>query len=146
MTDYSQWLESVKMGHGGLIPLLIVFVLAIGGTIALNFMSDRIGDTRFGVSAVLASTLLLVFIIVGMLVKFCLPPKDTPSFAQRTGQVFGVERIVCDYGCPVYGLPEDRTSANWMQDGKLVHGTIIVDGHKVGLAGPDGELLKPVKR
>lgn len=24
MTDYSQWLESVKMGHGGLIPLLIV--------------------------------------------------------------------------------------------------------------------------
>ena len=84
MTDYSQWLESVKMGHGGLIPLLIVFVLAIMGTIALNFMSDSIGDTRFGVSAVLTSTLLLVFIIVGILVKFCLPPKDTPSFAQRT--------------------------------------------------------------
>ena len=146
MTDYSQWLESVKMGHGGLIPLLIVFVLAIMGTIALNFMSDSIGDTRFGVSAVLTSTLLLVFIIVGILVKFCLPPKDTPSFAQRTQQAFGVERIVCDYGCPVYGLPEDRTSANWMQDGKLVHGTIIVNGHKVGLAGPDGELLKPVKR
>lgn len=146
MTDYSQWLESVKMGHDGLIPLFIVFVLAIGGTIALNFMSDRIGDTRFGVSAVLTSTLLLVFIIVGILVKFYLPPKDTPSFAQRTEQAFGVERIVCDYGCPVYGLPEDHTSANWMQDGKLVHGTIIVDGYKVGLAGPDGELLKPVKR
>lgn len=31
MTDYSQWLESVKMGHGGLIPLLIVFILAIEG-------------------------------------------------------------------------------------------------------------------
>lgn len=146
MTDYSSWLESVKMGHGGLIPLLIVFVLAIGGTIAISFMFDIIGDTRFGVSAVLTSTLLLVFIIVGILVKFCLPPKDTPSFAQRTGQVFGVERIVCDYGCPVYGLSEDRTSATWMQDGRLVKGMILVDGHEVGLAGPDGELLKPVKR
>lgn len=78
MTDYSQWLESVKMGHGGLIPLLIVFVLAIMGTIALNFMSDSIGDTRFGVSAVLTSTLLLVFIIVGILVKFCLPRRTRP--------------------------------------------------------------------
>lgn len=116
MTDYSQWLESVKMGHGGLIPLLIVFILAIGGggTIAISFMFDIIDDTRFGVSAVLTSTLLLVFIIIGILAKFYLPPKDTPSFTQRTEQAFGVERIVCDYGCPVYGLPEDRTSANWM--------------------------------
>lgn len=115
MTDYSQWLESVKMGHGGLIPLLIVFILAIGGAIAISFMFDIIDDTRFGVSAVLTSTLLLVFIIIGILAKFYLPPpKDTPSFTQRTEQAFGVERIVCDYGCPVYGLPEDRTSANWM--------------------------------
>lgn len=75
MTDYSQWLESVKMGHGGLIPLLIVFILAIEGAIAISFMFDIIDDTRFGVSAVLTSTLLLVFIIIGILAKFYLPPE-----------------------------------------------------------------------
>mgnify|MGYP003253607718 CR=1 FL=1 len=32
MTDYSQWLESVKMGHGGLIPLLIGQILVVVAT------------------------------------------------------------------------------------------------------------------
>ncbi len=101
MIDYSQWLESVKMGHDGLIPLLIVFVLAIMGTIALNFMSDSIGDTRFGVSAVLTSTLLLVFIIVGILVKFCLPPEGHALVRAEdgTGVRSGTDRLRLRLSC-----------------------------------------------
>lgn len=67
--------------------------------------------------------------------------RDAETFDEHTERVFDVEKIVCD----AYEFPSDHTSATWMQDGRLVKGMILVDGHEVGLAGPDGELLKPVK-
>lgn len=115
MTDYSQWLESVKMGHGGLIPLLIVFILAIEGGHChqLYVRYNRRYQVRRERCAYLDPS---AGVHHHRHTRKVLPapPKDTPSFTQRTEQAFGVERIVCDYGCPVYGLPEDRTSANWM--------------------------------
>lgn len=54
---------------------------------------------------------------------------------------------ICDGAdCPAYDLPADNTPARWLKDGRLEQGRFIIDGHRVGLAGPDGELLKEAER
>lgn len=70
------------------------------------------------------------------------------TFATHTENMYGIEHLRCDGAdCPAYDLPADNTSASWLKDGRLEQGRFIIDdGNKVGLAGPDGELLKEAER
>lgn len=142
MVDYSQWLESVNWDPIQWVVSLGIAVLLVVSSIFIARMGERIEGVIRGIF-VLGSIVLVVGLAGGLYLAFCQPPKDD-TFARETERVFGVERITCDGGCPVYGLPDDRTPASWMHDGRLVKGTILVDGHKVGLAGADGEPLKAV--
>lgn len=165
MIDYSGWLNA-------LVPS-VEFITAASGVLAIIFLSGvglafhsmyreekgRMGgvESPIGVTLMILAYL-AVFIIGGVGQNV---PEGGESFRRMTERSFGVERLVCgnadkgdsfpdtsldQSGCPVSRLPADRTAASWMRDGRLEQGRFIIDGHRVGLAGPDGELLKPVKR
>ncbi|MBT1162116.1 hypothetical protein JS541_09760 [Bifidobacterium sp. SO1] len=67
---------------------------------------------------------------------------DRTTFVEQTERTFGITRLVCDWDCPDYKLPDDRDTASWIRGNRLEHGRFIIEGNRVGLAGPDGTLLK----
>ena len=151
MVDYSGWLEKqsavpylIQPTVGILWALGIIFFIA--SFLFLSAMNHVFSDWRLCLVTVGCSALMagLATCFVCMVVAH--PNPDYPTFESHTEQVFAIKSLKCDEGCPTKGLPYDRTSASWIQDGRLAHGTILVDGDKVGVAGPDGELLKAVKR
>ena len=85
--------------------------------------------------------------VIALLFATASGPNGVEPFATHAENMYGIEHLRCDGAdCPAYDLPADNTPAGWLKDGRLEQGRFIVDGHRVGLAGPDGELLKPVKR
>lgn len=127
------------MGGVWAVPDLTVpmLVLAFIGIVLLLAGLRDAGHGRMlmGVGGALLAAVIIVLAVLAFLV---------PSFAVRMGDAYGLERFDCERGCPGVGLPADRTPASWMEDGRLIHGTIIVDDDGTALlAGPDGRLLSP---
>ncbi|PWG65692.1 hypothetical protein DF196_06695 [Bifidobacterium callitrichidarum] len=69
--------------------------------------------------------------------------ESSATFTERTERTFGVDHLRCADDCPDYELPDDGTAVTWLKGDRLVHGTLVIDGTMVGLAGPDGTLMKP---
>ncbi|MBT1162115.1 hypothetical protein JS541_09755 [Bifidobacterium sp. SO1] len=74
--------------------------------------------------------------------------ESSGTFTERTEKTFGITHLTltCENDCPYYELPADGMKARWMKDNRLEHGEFVIDGSKVGLAGPDGTLLKEANR
>lgn len=155
MTDYSQWLETVseavRPAKGRRHPRRAVRVLLrrhghrIRGRHRLHRPSEEFVKANVRITAVMA--LGCVASVIALLFATASGPNGVEPFATHTENMYGIEHLRCDGAdCPAYDLPADNTPAGWLKDGRLEQGRFIVDGHRVGLAGPDGELLKPVKR
>ena len=156
MVDYSQWLktvsEAVRPGERTAIILAVLsvfcfagMVIAFVGGIAFMGPSEEFVKANVRITAVMA--LGFVASVIALLFATASGPNGVEPFATHTENMYGIEHLRCDGAdCPAYDLPADNTPAGWLKDGRLEQGRFIVDGHRVGLAGPDGELLKPVKR
>lgn len=157
MADYSSWLgtvsETVRPGDSTAIILAVLSVLCFAGMVfafvgGIAFMgpSEAFVKTNVRITAVMA--LGFVASVIALLFVTASGPNGVEPFATHAENMYGIEHLRCDGAdCPAYDLPTDNTSASWLKDGRLEQGRFIIDdGNKVGLAGPDGELLKPVKR
>lgn len=165
MVDYSGWLESwhewgnPSLGQvyqhffeeWGRIPHLVkILVLLVMVFVVLCLMFgvlfsliDEYVIIKTG--AVLLGIIAFLFVICPV-TYWLLPTAGTGptpiSFAKQTERVYGLQAFGCKGGCPEQGFPKDRTEVSWFDSGKIVKGTIIVEGNKIGLVGPDGKLLK----
>lgn len=156
MADYSSWLDSVsealRSGMTASIILAVCVVLCSAG-MAIAFVGDVMDaepsggfmKTRVRIMAVIA--LGFVASVIALLFVTASGPNGVEPFTPYTETLYGIEHLRCDgTDCPAYDLPADGTVASWLKDDRLQQGRFIVDGNRIGLAGPDGELLKPVKR
>lgn len=157
MVDYSQWLKAIQPAWPVIPMLLLDFLTAVGFIwgLAQLTLNEHPSVRRKCMGA--AGLVVALIAFAAMAVLFAANSPRGESFTEQTERMFGISRLACDQstsgskttdptGCMPYKLPGDRTPASWMQDGRLVKGTILVNGHKIGLAGADGELLKPAER
>ncbi|MBT1162814.1 hypothetical protein [Bifidobacterium sp. SO1] len=152
MVDYSQWLykagqHSEILTENGTLGFTVL-VLGSGVAIAIIlaqcvFVTDanRKGFDRSLIVCLLACILGSTLALTGIRTNPAYDP-DTPTFVEQTEQTFGITQLQCDGTCYEDELPENGTTVTYLKGDHLTHGTLIITGSKVGLAGPDGTLLK----
>lgn len=161
MVDYSDWLKSLGPSDDVILFRLIsrlILGLALGlfgyKLIIGEFPIAKTWDSSswriltvvlnvLGALFILACAVVMVNGMKGWIETHAVRASAV-TFTVQTERTFGIKNLKCRHDCPAYVLPADRTSASWMQGDRFVRGTILVDGTKVGLAGPDGRLLKAV--